>query len=171
MSDIDVRPLPEATDDFDRAEHDLRSHGICALVGVLDDVTLSRVRTDLYTAADDDRTRGREQRGFPLDPDETNQRVWNLPSRSPVFVDLAGSSGRIACRLRQSSLAPSRAESNDQPASRRRVRLVHPADLSDPGELVPVARPGVHRSASEELLVLLGYRTEGLGLVNGISPG
>lgn len=30
--------------------------------------------------------------------------------------------------------------------------------------------PAVHRSASSELLVLLGYRTEGLGLVNGTSP-
>ena len=31
-------------------------------------------------------------------------------------------------------------------------------------------RPEVRQFASEEALVLLGYKTEGLGLVNGMSP-
>ncbi len=265
MSDIDVRSLPEVTDDFDRAEHDLRSHGICAVSGVLDDVTLSRVRTDLYTAADDDRTRGREQRGFPLDPDETNQRVWNLLSRSPVFVDLA--EHRTALRLLRSVLgwpmllgnlsgnitgpggeagslhadqifvpqpwpeAPQGANAawcvDDFTADNGATRFVPGSHLlnrlpngtdapqsvpleAPAGSLVvfdsrvwhqagsnrttdqrraavfgwytrPIYRtqenwflsldPAVHRSASDELMVLLGYRTTGLGLVNGFSPG
>ena len=43
----------------------------------------------LYRAASEDRARGREQK-FRLDytHDETNQRVWNLLSRDPVFADL-----------------------------------------------------------------------------------
>jgi hypothetical protein len=31
-------------------------------------------------------------------------------------------------------------------------------------------RPEIRQFASEEALVLLGYKTQGLGLVNGVSP-
>ena len=31
-------------------------------------------------------------------------------------------------------------------------------------------RPEIRQFASDEMLVLLGYKTEGLGLVNGASP-
>lgn len=82
--------LPAPTDDVERAEHDLGEHGICAVAGVLADDSLRAVRDGLYAAAALDRERGREER-FPGDypHDETNQRVWNVLSRSPIFEDLA----------------------------------------------------------------------------------
>jgi len=95
--------LPAATDDLDRAEHDLATDGICAVTGVLGGDTLRQVRDDLYHAAAQDRARGRERR-FGLDHahDETNQRVWNVLSRSPVFADLA--EHPVALRLLRSVL-------------------------------------------------------------------
>ena len=68
--------LPAPTDDVDRAERDLREHGICAVVGVLTGPTLEAARAELYAAAAHDRARNREQK-FALDyvHDETNQRV------------------------------------------------------------------------------------------------
>src|SRR4029453_11929894 len=50
---------------------------------------LGRVRDALYRAASEDRARGWEQK-FRIDyaHDDTNQRVWNLLSRDPVFADL-----------------------------------------------------------------------------------
>ena len=43
----------------------------------------------LYRAADNDRARSREQKfGLDYGHDDTNQRVWNVLSRDPVFEDL-----------------------------------------------------------------------------------
>jgi len=81
--------LPAPTDDLDRATHDLAAHGICAVTGVVAGERLASVRHPLYLAADEDRRRGREQKfGLDYAHDETNQRVWNVLSRSPVFIDL-----------------------------------------------------------------------------------
>jgi ectoine hydroxylase-related dioxygenase (phytanoyl-CoA dioxygenase family) len=257
--------LPAPTDDLDRAEADLRQHGICAVTGALSGSTLETARADLYAAAAHDRARGREQR-FALDyaHDDTNQRVWNVLSRSPVFIDLA--EHPAALRLLRSVLgwpmllgnlsanitAPGGGEMvlhADQifvptpwpaepqganaawclddftadngatcfvPGSHRLHRPPGPDDdvtavpMEAPaGTLVvfesrlwhrtgfnrtddqrragvfgwytrPIYRPqenwflsldpSVRQFASDDLLVLLGYRTEGLGLVNGASP-
>lgn len=94
--------LPAPTDDLDRAEQDLRDHAICAVTGVLDADTLRSLHDDLYDAANDDRSNGSERAGFVLDPDATNQRVWNLLNRSPAFVDLA--EHPVALRLLRSVL-------------------------------------------------------------------
>src|SRR3546814_9706704 len=57
--------------------------------GALAGDRLKRVREALYRAADDDRARGREQKfGLDYAHDDTNQRVWNVLSRDPVFSDL-----------------------------------------------------------------------------------
>lgn len=82
--------LPRPTDDVERAEHDLAEHGVCAVAGVLAGDTLTAVRDGLYAAAASDRARGRVEH-FPGDyaHDETNQRVWNVLSRSPILADLA----------------------------------------------------------------------------------
>jgi ectoine hydroxylase-related dioxygenase (phytanoyl-CoA dioxygenase family) len=98
-----VEGLPTPTDDLDRAEHDLGQHGICAVTGVLSGATLEAARDALYTAAAHDRARHREQK-FALDDasDDTNQRVWNVLSRSPVFIDLA--EHPVALRLLRSVL-------------------------------------------------------------------
>jgi len=94
--------LPPPTDDLDRAEHDLVEHGICALTGVLDPETLRAVSDAFDHAADDDQQRDLELPGFPLDLDDSNQRVWNLLGRSPAFWDLA--EHPIAMRLVKSLL-------------------------------------------------------------------
>ena len=49
--------------------------------------TLARVRDALYRAAEEDRARGWNTRFIMDNPeDETNQRVWNLLERDPVFM-------------------------------------------------------------------------------------
>jgi ectoine hydroxylase-related dioxygenase (phytanoyl-CoA dioxygenase family) len=259
-----MRTLPEPTDDIERAEHDLITHGICAVTGVLDEQTLTSAHAAMYAAAGDDRRRGREQRGFVLDLDETNQRIWNLLSRSPVFVDLAEhpialrllrcvlgwpmllgnisgnitGPGGVAGHLHADQIfvpqpwpaAPQGANAawciddftvengatRFVPGSHLLNRLPLDTDRVDAipmeapaGSLVvfdsrvwhqtgpntttdcrraavfgwytrPIYRtqenwflsldPAVRQFASDDLLVLLGYRTEGLGLVNGASP-
>jgi ectoine hydroxylase-related dioxygenase (phytanoyl-CoA dioxygenase family) len=257
--------LPAPTDDLDRAEHDLATQGICAVTGVLAGPVLQQVRDDLYHAAAHDRARGRERR-FGLDHphDETNQRVWNVLSRSPVFADLA--EHPVALRLLRSVLGwpmllgnlsanitgpgggemvlhadqifvptPWPAEPQGAnaawcvddftadngatcfvPGSHLLHRLPEPTDdvtavpMEAPaGSVVvfesrlwhrtgfnrtadqrragifgwytrPIYRtqenwflaldPSVWRHASDDLLTLLGYKSEGLGLVNGASP-
>ena len=69
MPDTHLRALPATTDNVDRAEHDLRTEGSCAVTHVVDDATLARAHAELYAAAADDRAHGWEQRGFGLDLD------------------------------------------------------------------------------------------------------
>jgi hypothetical protein len=78
------------TIDLDRAASDLRDNGLCIVPAALDDDTVDTARAALYDAATCDRAEGREVR-FALDfaTDTTNQRVWNLPNRHPVFCALA----------------------------------------------------------------------------------
>jgi ectoine hydroxylase-related dioxygenase (phytanoyl-CoA dioxygenase family) len=265
MTTTTTSGLPAPTDDLDRAEADLAEHGICAVTGVLSGAALEAVRADLYAAAAQDRARGREQKfGLDHEHDDTNQRVWNVLSRSPVFVDLA--EHPVALRLLRSVLGwpmllgnlsanitgpgggemvlhadqifvptPWPAEPQGAnaawciddftadngatcfvPGSHRLHRPPEPGDDVTPipleapaGTLVvfesrlwhrtgfnrtqhqrragifgwytrPIYRPqenwflsldpSVRQFASDELLVLLGYRTQGLGLVNGASP-
>lgn len=81
------RPAP--TRDPAQALKDIEAFGLCIVPGVLAADKLARVRDALYRAASEDRARGWEQK-FRLDyaHDDTNQRVWNLLSRDPVFADL-----------------------------------------------------------------------------------
>ena len=81
--------LPAPTADLARAEADLRQHGVCMVADALDAPTLTRTHDALYRAAADDLDRGRVVK-FGLDHahDDTNQRVWALPSRDAVFCDL-----------------------------------------------------------------------------------
>lgn len=80
---------PAPTDDLDRARRDLDELGVCVVADALEPDRLAEVRTALYRAAEQDRRRGR-RRHWDGDAagDDTNQRVWNLPSRDPVFCDL-----------------------------------------------------------------------------------
>jgi len=262
---MDADCLPVPTDDLERAEHDLSEHGICAVTGVLTGETLATVQAQLYDAAAQDRARGRERRfGLDDEHDTTNQRVWNVLSRHPIFADLA--EHPTALRLLRSVLGwpmllgnlsanitgpgggemvlhadqifvPTPWPSDPQganaawcvddftadngatcfvPGSHRLHRPPGPDDVvtavpmeAPAGSLVvfesrvwhrtgfnrtaderragifgwytrPIYRtqenwflsldPSVWRDASDELRVLLGYRAEGLGLVNGASP-
>ena len=95
--------LPAPTDDVERAEHDLSVHGICAVTDVLTGDVLRQAHDGLYAAAAQDRARGREQKfGLDFEHDDTNQRVWNVLSRAPVFEDLV--EHPVALRLLRSVL-------------------------------------------------------------------
>jgi ectoine hydroxylase-related dioxygenase (phytanoyl-CoA dioxygenase family) len=88
MSDrITSTDAPAPTTDVERARRDLDATGICVIEAVLDGDLLADVRDAVYRAADSDRRRGWVHH-FEADFDDTNQRVWNLPSRDPVFLDL-----------------------------------------------------------------------------------
>jgi ectoine hydroxylase-related dioxygenase (phytanoyl-CoA dioxygenase family) len=81
--------VPKPTRDLAQAEKDLRDTGVCLLEQALSLEQLERVRQALYRAAEDDRARGREKKfNFDYAHDDSNQRVWNLLSRDPVFSDL-----------------------------------------------------------------------------------
>jgi ectoine hydroxylase-related dioxygenase (phytanoyl-CoA dioxygenase family) len=82
--------LPALTRDLDRALEDMREFGVARIEGVLEGTILARVRDALYRAAASDRERGWNTRFIMDNPeDKTNQRVWGLLSRDPVFSDLA----------------------------------------------------------------------------------
>lgn len=82
--------LPNPTRDLDQAERDLEEAGVCLVSGLLEPSVLARARESLYYEADQDRRRGMVERFVSDRPDDhTNQRVWNLLSRDPVFCDLA----------------------------------------------------------------------------------
>jgi ectoine hydroxylase-related dioxygenase (phytanoyl-CoA dioxygenase family) len=89
MSQTFMTITPPASDAYEGLRH-IREHGVCVIPGVLQGETLDRARTALYRAAAEDRARGREQKfGLDYGHDDTNQRVWNVLSRDPVFEDLA----------------------------------------------------------------------------------
>jgi len=94
--------LPAPTHDMEQALADLRRYGLCLIADALDPDTLARAREAIYRAAADDRARQREVKGFGLDVDDHNQRVWNLLNRDPVFADLAEHA--IAMRLVRETL-------------------------------------------------------------------
>lgn len=80
---------PRPTTDLERALVDLREFGACVIENALDVEMLGEVRTALYRAAESDRKYGLAQDYQFGGDDHVNQRVWNLPSRDPVFCALA----------------------------------------------------------------------------------
>jgi ectoine hydroxylase-related dioxygenase (phytanoyl-CoA dioxygenase family) len=84
---VSVVESPAPTTDLDRARQDLADTGICVVADALEPDALADVRDAVYREAASDRRRGRA-RQWEGDLDGTNQRVWNLPSRDPVFLDL-----------------------------------------------------------------------------------
>lgn len=265
-ADVPHRGLPPLTRDPAQAARDIGEYGICLVEGVLSGDRLKRTRDALYRAAEEDRARNRERK-FSLDygHDESNQRVWNVLSRDPVFEDLV--THPLAMELVRSVVGwpcllgnisanitgPGGGEMvlhADQifvpepwPAEPQGVNVawylddfteangatrfvpgshtLHRPPRPDEAEVetIPIEapagaiavfesrvwhktgfnrtaderragvfawytkpiyrqqenwflslQPSVRQFASEELLVLLGYKTEGLGLVNGASP-
>lgn len=81
---------PAPTSDLTLGLSNIAEHGLTVVPEVLTGETLKRTREALYRAAESDRARGREQKfGLDYAHDDTNQRVWNLLSRDPLFEDLA----------------------------------------------------------------------------------
>jgi ectoine hydroxylase-related dioxygenase (phytanoyl-CoA dioxygenase family) len=82
--------VPAPTRDLAQGLRNIAEFGLTIVPDVLSGEALRRSREALYRAAESDRARGREQK-FSLDygHDDTNQRVWNVLSRDPVFEDMA----------------------------------------------------------------------------------
>lgn len=82
--------IPEPTTDIAQGLRNIRDYGLTIVPDALTGDALTAARDALYRAAASDRARGREQK-FSLDygHDETNQRVWNVLNRDPLFEDMA----------------------------------------------------------------------------------
>jgi ectoine hydroxylase-related dioxygenase (phytanoyl-CoA dioxygenase family) len=78
--------LPSPVRSLEAAEQDLKAHGLAIVDGVLQGETLKAARDALYRVAAQDVRHGRVEEGIRTDLGV--QRVWNLPSRDPVFCDL-----------------------------------------------------------------------------------
>jgi ectoine hydroxylase-related dioxygenase (phytanoyl-CoA dioxygenase family) len=89
--------LPRPTRQQEQGLRDIREHGLAIIPDVLEGDALKRTREALYRAAEQDRARSREQKfGLDYAHDDTNQRVWNVLSRDPVFEDMAFHATAIA---------------------------------------------------------------------------
>jgi ectoine hydroxylase-related dioxygenase (phytanoyl-CoA dioxygenase family) len=80
------RTFPKATRDIDQAIADLKTHGLALLEGMLDREQQKSIRETTYRIAREDVRRGRIEEAVRTDLG--TQRIWNLPSRDPVFCDL-----------------------------------------------------------------------------------
>src|SRR5262245_54575981 len=89
MIEPSSRSRPQPTQDLERAHEDLTAFGACVVIDTLDAAMLKEIHTALYRAAECDQTRGWRQSYQYGKDDHINQRIWNLPSRDPVFCDLA----------------------------------------------------------------------------------
>jgi ectoine hydroxylase-related dioxygenase (phytanoyl-CoA dioxygenase family) len=267
LAETAVRPaLPAPTRDLQQGLKDIREHGLAIVPDVLTGDVLKRTREALYCAAASDRARGREQKfGLDYAHDETNQRVWSMLSRDPVFEDLAfhriavdyvravlgwpallgnisanvtGPGGGEMVLHADQIFVPEPWAAEPQglnvawclddfteangatrfvPGSHRLNRAPRPEDANAPTAAMEAPagaavvfesrvwhktgfnrtaderragvfawytkpiyrtqenwflslRPDIRQFATEEMLVLLGYKTVGLGLVNGASP-
>ena len=84
-----MQMLSPPPDDMEHAKRHLDQHGLCCVRGVLAGARLERAREALYAAANDDQQSGRRSDDFVLDPNNANQRVWNLLARDEIFAELA----------------------------------------------------------------------------------
>jgi ectoine hydroxylase-related dioxygenase (phytanoyl-CoA dioxygenase family) len=82
-------PSPVPTRDLAAADADLETHGVCIILDALEPSIMKEVHTALYRAAECDSRRGQRHKYDYGGDDHVNQRIWNLPSRDPVFCDLA----------------------------------------------------------------------------------
>lgn len=82
--------IPEPTRDRKQGLRNIAEFGLTIVPDALTGARLTATRDALYRAAESDRARGRNVK-FSLDyeDDGSNQRVWNVLSRDPVFEDLA----------------------------------------------------------------------------------
>ena len=89
MSNTISPQAPSPVSDLDEALRDLDECGACIILDALSPALLEEVRAATYRCAGNDRRYGwTENYQFGKD-DHINQRIWNLPSRDPVFCELA----------------------------------------------------------------------------------
>jgi ectoine hydroxylase-related dioxygenase (phytanoyl-CoA dioxygenase family) len=82
--------IPEPTRDLEQGLRNIAEYGLTIVPDALTGAQLMAAREALYRAAESDRTRGRTVKfGLDYAEDGSNQRVWNVLSRDPLFEDLA----------------------------------------------------------------------------------
>ncbi len=82
--------IPTPTTDLKQGLANLADYGLTIVPNVLTGERLKATRDALYRAAESDRSRTREQKfGLDYGHDDSNQRVWNVLSRDPLFEDMA----------------------------------------------------------------------------------
>jgi ectoine hydroxylase-related dioxygenase (phytanoyl-CoA dioxygenase family) len=79
---------PVPTRSGDQAKSDLAEHGVAILEGALSADENAEVRGRLVAAAERARHEGWATRGYTIDPDENNERVFMLFNLDPIFADL-----------------------------------------------------------------------------------
>jgi ectoine hydroxylase-related dioxygenase (phytanoyl-CoA dioxygenase family) len=82
--DLGMETLPAPTDSLDRVWSDLDEHGYAIVADALDADRLRSVRRRLADQAEGETASGMAYR----DSGGCNQRVWNLPNKGDVFLDL-----------------------------------------------------------------------------------
>lgn len=80
---------PRPVADVDAALGDLALHGACIIANALSPQLLTEVQAATYRTACNERKYGWAQEFGYGNDDHVNQRIWNLPSRDPVFCELA----------------------------------------------------------------------------------
>lgn len=80
--------LPAPTRNLDQAKKDLREQGVCIMPDALEPDLFGRVNAALAQAASGDPARRKAPR-LRLDYGDSNQRIWALLNRDPVFAELA----------------------------------------------------------------------------------
>ena len=75
----------------------LTDEGFCIVPNVLSPAELVRVQQALDWAVEQTRQAGGDTHDFRLDPSAANVRVYNLPERDPVFIELLRHPAALAC--------------------------------------------------------------------------
>jgi ectoine hydroxylase-related dioxygenase (phytanoyl-CoA dioxygenase family) len=86
-----VGTIPARTNSIDQAKSDIAEHGVAILSDVLSPLEFAALRDAVYAEAEVDQRTGRADDPYFADImlGNATQRVWNLPSRSQIFCDLA----------------------------------------------------------------------------------
>ena len=84
-----MMPLPAPTTDLKEAQSCLTEYGVCIIPDALSKNELARARSAFYREIEKDQKNDDIVKGFALDPDELNQRLWNLLARDHSFVHMA----------------------------------------------------------------------------------
>ena len=88
MASASQQGAPCPTASLEEGLADLDRFGAGVIADALEPALLAEVRTAVYRAADNDRTYHWGETYQYGNDDGVNQRVWNLPSRDPVFCRL-----------------------------------------------------------------------------------
>jgi ectoine hydroxylase-related dioxygenase (phytanoyl-CoA dioxygenase family) len=83
-----MMPLPNPARDLKEAQSCLTESGVCIIPDALSKDELEQARYAFYREIEDDNKNDNVITGFALDPDDLNQRLWNLLARDQCFVHM-----------------------------------------------------------------------------------